>query len=1339
MRSAVVPCLARAKPVGIAMPDELSDKLNNTIDIEPSLDGSPAGACGGYARSVDAAMDLYRVLWDLAVPPRLNLDPGIAPHSVLRPFPVCRADLEAGFDRLRRAFDEDPLPDFVGRVIHHLSRPAMVAAPAAYAWCEEREGVVFFGRSCFEAFSFLGAVLPRDRPAHERQYFVMRNIRRRYRLPMASETARLFYLLSNTLNRLAPERHRCSYRKVLLPMLTDAVRVAGLGDEPPLFFVECCLLLGYLRTSYHWRSGEVEMRARVADAEFMLSNLFGMPTGIQGFDMLFGGGGLMLAERAPSFSRGARDRGKAPGASRSPSPDRDATELDGRVVLVQGQPGTGKSILALQLAAEVARKGGLAWLMPLEQKPAECLYTLESIGIDLHSTSVFVATNICDARKALDEPRNGCGAIILLRTVKDDYLDFLDYFEHNAGQMSNYPLRLIGVDPINSIERRACDPTELRTRTVEVLGRIKQSGTNVLLLSEDEDDGQRVFEAKIADTVINLSIEKGQQYAQRYIQVLKSRQQREQRGKHPFSIAPGRGIMIVPSSASVGTRLRTRSVRARFEGVDFGLTELDRVLNAPGDRPRAAQAPRRRGQRNQGQVSKQGPEGGGPARSELESRGGAIPRGGVVVVQGPNGTFRTPLGLLFLCGYDDPRESSRIALSLFVSGRYDEPTVRQQLRNVYVPQPAGGARLKPERNIRVITMPHGYVQPGLILQRIEEHLDAARIAGTPVDRAVVDGVEYWEATNPFVRADQTFGDTLVDVLRRNGVTSLFICGEPGPGGFGGVQRPIVERADCLIQLERFGFRGADRVKLRIRKTSDMRHRHETFELALGPRTLEVRPLSPLLRVEGGTVEPVGVRLFLYAETRMQRRYNSGMRDALSAVVSHNTTLESQDRAYLVPAMTLGRDSAVDELHVLQLDEFQVPQTAWSVAGSAARPSALSSTGCEPEEIYLHQFPKDQWDSTIWESLSLDRMRRVQTKNKFFAVPLYENISLLAYNQRRIEELAARDNRIDPSTVLSTWEKLELACVAWDALQTGEPFFDCPLFSSENYNCLFFEILLSLKPLPNATAQVNIREWLADPKSSDRADAATITASRVYRRLCRAAHMRRDTSRSQPSPSLVPPGAGTSDAAATIRARPAPRARKGDTSGRAVVWRHWYSTLNQMMSSLTPDQRREIRVRSLPGGCGSPDGITTSGEWYVGIPAYSAAPDVGLRIIKLMTSPEAESDRLRLGVGMPTRQSFYSVRSNGARRTQRTRVSPYFWMEAAPLRNLITKPFRRSRLSHYSRVSGILTYHLQRIIEIPEKNDLEEQLREIFEQFWERMEFAGAAGPSTAAEQSVRYE
>jgi hypothetical protein len=115
------------------------------------------------------------------------------------------------------------------------------------------------------------------------------------------------------------------------------------------------------------------------------------------------------------------------------------------------------------------------------------------------------------------------------------------------------------------------------------------------------------------------------------------------------------------------------------------------------------------------------------------------------------------------------------------------------------------------------------------------------------------------------------------------------------------------------------------------------------------------------------------------------------------------------------------------------------------------------------------------------------------------------------------------------------------------------------------------------------------------------------------------------------------------------------------------------------------------------------------------------------MIKLVTTPEAELDRLRLGVGLPARSAFYGSTTGVAD----AQISPYFSMDLKKIGKLLArdsnKTFRRSDLRCYFEFSKILTFHLKRIIEIPDgprgkDSTVEERIRDIFKGLLERLDF-----------------
>jgi len=1097
----------------------------------------------------------------------------------------------------------------------------------------------WFDISLFQPVTLLSAILVPEYSSADLNYGIRRNIRWRYQCVQSFQVVQLFSLLAKITNSATSRRltltnpdwkrvwnYKDDYRPVLEKTLKDLSKPGNVPLDAKIardtdLFVECCRYVGFIRSHYMRR--KIVIQTPEIDAEFLLTSLFGLPTDIRGFDELIGGG-VMLTE--------------------APSQDYTGPLFPGRTLLINGRFGTGKTLLALQVAMEVARKGGLVWFMPLEHSIQECFYMLDSMHLRPQDDSVEIVTSAFAAARVLGNPSSACGALIMLKTIKNSYEDFLVAFEENADLMQSYPLRLIIADPVNSVldvkthDQEAVNPypgehpiSQRRSKTMAMFERVKQQGTNILLVAEEikKEHDPLDFVQYIADTVINLSVDRRENYAQRYFEILKSRFQRELRGEHPYSINSGKGICIYPSSSAVSARLRPRHLPVSKENVCFGVPSLDDLLGNT-----------------------------------------ALRRGDVIVFQGPHGSLKTHLGMLFLSGTDKPRVFKSV--SLLVTMESDAP-----------PKTDGGywntAEHKQKQSLRICSIPHGHVDPGFVLQQIEDEFTAAFQQGMPIDRVMVDNIALMELACPFLRADDTFGDTLVDLIRRHGATSLFICDEMPAGSKSSIQLPILHNADSIFQFHRIEFHGTQRIMLNVQKTHGMRHRRDAFELIVSEEGLQVIPSSVMLQVGPmGEYLPLKVKLFLHAESDMQEQYNIKFVSAIETVSSGDIQLDSPDQTYAGRVRSIGFSSVLDEMQIVQLDEFEVNN---SVHG----------------ENYLTYFPQKVWEehNHEWDDFLPDLKKRVTVgNNRFFAVPFYENISLLAYRA---------DSPNDPiHKACNSWGELARLCTGWQKNNPDRLFFDFPRITSENYNCLFFEILLSLEEF-DWSQHVNVCQlsaWLSPDRPK------VIEASKIYRTLCQRTYF--SGNHNDPNATGARIRNNTlSDHAGDPTMHSTGRGRKTifhDVDRTAIVWRHWYSTLNHMMAQFgTVEERQKIRVRALPGD------ISIAGEWYLGIPTSSAAPDIGLEMIRLLTSREADLDRLLSGVGLPTRQSFYFPDEHA---NMETATSSYVDISRKVCYELIQKAFRRSDYGCYPMLSKALALSLKRVIEIPKESTDKEQTARI---------------------------
>lgn len=1066
----------------------------------------------------------------------------------------------------------------------------------------------------------------------DREYFMWRNLRREYQYVAGSEAVHIFSLLAQYINShfrnvtLEPEPEEdpahdaktvrsksqsIPYVTELSLPLSDILEKDGHSKKDAMrhrcIFLECCRIAGYISPRYS--AGGIWLHAARVDSEYLLSKLFGLPTEMPGFDSLFGGGGIAFTE--------------------SVSAD-DKAKRSGRTLLITGRCGSGKSSLALSLAAEVARKQGLAWVMPFEQHPQDCIQYLESINAlstrtDLHSINDVSRLNtifgITNSPESGDSRNNG--ALVILQPGQKSLGEFLAEIVNKSEMTKRFALRVFILDPVNSISE-----LNLRGEIVGYFEILKSLGANLILVAEDDRRQESTpvrFLENIADTVIDLSTDRRFGYAQRYIEVMKSRLQRDQRGEHPFSIKAGSGLNVFPSSASVLARIRNRRLKGIEHPTHFGWNKLDEILGVE-----------------------------------------AIFPGDMVILQGGEGMFKTQIAMLFALASDFGKRSGRRGRfrSLILPVGDNAVTIRKLQKANYIRFHRSndgdlGLRnqCKSDDQISVVETLAGYVQPGSIFRALEDEFEKAHLNGEVIDRVIIDNVAHWEISCPFIREDEFFADTLIEFFRRHQVTSLLICNTQSAISNSTLQSSLIDASNTLIELRELEFRATRRVTARIVKTRGMTHISDAFDLAMTPTGLELAPSSKLLRVgASGEVSSVATRLYLHSENSIHDTYNESIGDSLRPVLSRNVDINSKDRTNLVRAVQLSAYSTVDELQILQLDEFQVPELLRSY----------------PQQ-FLHGFPNRDWDNSRWEDIAVRLKARVFEGNKFqgsfFAVPYYDNISLLAVRK----ESGALEHS-------DKWATIADACDRWDSESKKEVCFYFQTDIEENYNCLFFEILLSLRKFEARGYLFDLIAQLEEPLAIDALLLLKRLCSRIHHLTCFAENEQSENQREERRKAL------------------------NHFARTAQYGRHWFTALNQLFSDINEPSRNELIVKPLPGK------VSIAGEWYLGVPAYSAAPEVGLEIIKNLTTKEEELERLHRGVGLPTKESLFPT-GNGA--IIQTR---YFSLEVATVNEALFGGFRRSQWGFYPRISKILTFHLKAILqyESMERESIAKQLRRLID-------------------------
>ena len=529
---------------------------------------------------------------------------------------------------------------------------------------------------------------------------------------------------------------------------------------------------------------------------------------------------------------------------------------------------------------------------------------------------------------------------------------------YGAAKPPFIPLRLAVVDSLNAVTYHQSESSSynLRKEIATGLEKCTNRGMNVLLLEENSDHAPQSdyrFIQNVADTVIELSVESpdlasAHGYARRYIQILKSRYQRDQRGRHGFSIRPPHGLIVTPSTPAARARVESRSRETRRLPGKFGLAAIDNILH------------------------------------NEEFRCGEL-----TVVQGDPGTFKSLLSTAFLnAARPEPQATRRESLrpiGLLLTMRSSITQVRDNLRAVA--SESQWSKFHEDNWIRVCRMPSGFVTPGEVLQNLRSEIEWAIANDRQITRIVLDDIGEWPNYSPYIQDEPSFAPALFDFLSRYPFLVMATLSEFGSRTHNSIQQFVVEHSDRLIQLERFEHAGRQRALLRVITSPLMSHERDAFELGVDERgMLQIDNRASLFEVvDGQKHSAAGVQLYLQSESLQQRQYNLRVRDQLRAMLSPDVNVENPDLLNGVANISGFSLSAITKLQIMQVDGFR-----------------LNSETPDPRLPKLHEIKLTadamSGSRAVSAELWCERLRgRIFEHNqgsKLVAVPYYDNLSFL---------------------------------------------------------------------------------------------------------------------------------------------------------------------------------------------------------------------------------------------------------------------------------------------------------------------------------------------------------
>lgn len=232
----------------------------------------------------------------------------------------------------------------------------------------------------------------------------------------------------------------------------------------------------------------------------------------------------------------------------------------GRVTLVHGPAGSGKTVFALECVARAAERADEpACFMTFGETPAELVENAATIGLDLVRLASADRFRIASLRvpPASLTSEGGYPIETLLEQLQE-------------GIESIGAQRLV-IDSLNMLTDAVIDRWRLRADLRRVFDWLKERHVTTVVTLESTRESPRRVEDYVADCIVSLDVDTQGGVATRRLQVVKYRGSGHGGNRYPFSIT-ARGLRVTPVT---GVRL---DAPASTERVSTGVAELDRML-----------------------------------------------------------------------------------------------------------------------------------------------------------------------------------------------------------------------------------------------------------------------------------------------------------------------------------------------------------------------------------------------------------------------------------------------------------------------------------------------------------------------------------------------------------------------------------------------------------------------------------------------------------------------------------------------------------------------------------------------------------------------------------------
>jgi circadian clock protein KaiC len=236
----------------------------------------------------------------------------------------------------------------------------------------------------------------------------------------------------------------------------------------------------------------------------------------------------------------------------------------GRTTLVCGRSGTAKSILALQLATNLARSGTKTVLVAVEEAPDDLRTTGDSLGFGMSELVEKRLVRIADLTRPMEGP-----------TFVAGQYDVSGFVDRITGIVRETGAEAVVLDSATALFSPRPPENELRSLFFQVVHAFRRLGLTAVITAEAEHDYGALttlgVEDYVCDAVVVLRNIVDGERRRRSVEVHKYRRSAHYKGEYPCTIT-SKGMTVFPLDAQDRTELETTT---RFSSGLAGLDEMN--------------------------------------------------------------------------------------------------------------------------------------------------------------------------------------------------------------------------------------------------------------------------------------------------------------------------------------------------------------------------------------------------------------------------------------------------------------------------------------------------------------------------------------------------------------------------------------------------------------------------------------------------------------------------------------------------------------------------------------------------------------------------------------------